>query len=69
MDETETLANIFDKLSYFYNLGAGKKESGAGELWRIYDGLAELFGKRSDFDIPEEEVKVLYNQIKNGEPV
>ena len=60
----EDLLDIFDAMETYYTIGEGWNHKEAPELWSLFDYLAEVFGKPSDFAMTDEELQDLYNQIK-----
>jgi len=63
-EETDDLIDIFDDMSLFYSVDdAGKLIPQADELSRIYNTLALLFGRKSDFDMNDSQIDEIYNAI------
>ena len=63
----EDLLDIFDAMETHYTIGDGWNDKEAPELWSLFDYLAEVFGKPSDFAMTDEELQELYDQIKLDE--
>jgi predicted component of type VI protein secretion system len=58
---TEQLIELFNTMSDFYSLGVGKKVPHADEVYDIYNTLAEVFGKKSDFDLDDDKLEDIFN--------
>ena len=67
--DTDLLVDIFQRLSDFYAYDEGAQDPKSDELWRIYDELAEIFGASSDYDMSQDELAALYEDLKGGEEV
>ena len=65
--DVEVLINLFSSLSEYYALGIGAQMEGALELNKIYDIMAQAFGKESDFVLNDEQVVQMYDRIQNGQ--
>lgn len=50
----EDLIAIFDAMGTFYTIGDGWNHEEAPQLWSLFDYLAEVFGKPSDFAMTDE---------------
>ena len=53
----------------FYSLGDGNSVPQRGELFKIYDILAELFGRRSEFDLSDSQLNDIYDAIAQGQKI
>ena len=69
LEASEDLIEIFATMENYYAFGVGKDFSQASELWQIYDTLAEVFGKASDFNMDEQKLNSIYNSIREGEDI
>ena len=48
----------------YYEFGAGKdKDKSAAVLYAIFDSLSEVFGSKSDYDMSDEEIQKLYENM------
>ena len=69
ISDAEALVEVFDKMADFYSFGPGKYFDDATDLWIIYDSLAELFGRASDFLLEDEEIEDMYVKMQKGQPI
>jgi hypothetical protein len=53
----------------FYAEDDGKSVPQARELFKIYDTLAELFGRRSEFDMDDSKINEIYDAIIQGQKI
>ena len=63
---SEALVDLFDEMEDYYLSGEGSSDPEADDLWTLYDYLNEFFGKRSDFELEDKELKNLYEDFTNG---
>lgn len=64
----DSLVAIFDEMSQFYYLDEQFDDYPEYmDLGDIYDELAEVFGKKNDFDLDENEIDELYEKIIGDE--
>ena len=47
----------------FYSLGVGQKIPQADDLYNIYITLARVFGKKSDFDLEDDRLEVIFEEL------
>jgi len=50
----------------FYSLGVGQLYPEANELYHIYNNLARVFGKKSDFDLNDNKIEAIYEELVEG---
>lgn len=53
---------------YVYSEDSGKFGE-ASELWRLFDYLAGTFGKKSDFDLRDDEIQDLFDYLQGNESI
>ncbi len=64
----DSLVDIFDEMSQFYYYDDQFDDHPEYmDLGDIYDELAEVFGKKNDFDLADDEIDELYEKIIGGE--
>lgn len=70
ISDSESLVKIFDKMADYYEFGAGRdKDKSADILYAIFDSLSEVFGSKSDYDMSDEEIQKLYENMQNNQEV
>ena len=56
--DSQSLIFIFDGMAEYYAYGPGRdKDPKADMLFSIFDGLSEVFGKKSDYDMSNEQIQ------------
>ena len=63
------LIALFDMMAEFYSEDDGHLVPQADELFKIYDTLAELFGRRSEFDLNDSQLNEIYESILQGQKI
>ena len=51
------------QFSPFYSIGLGQKVPQANDLYYIYNTLARVYGKKSDFDLDDDKLEVMYDEL------
>ena len=56
--DSQSLIFIFESMAEYYAFGPGRvKDEKADTLFMIFDGLSEVFGKKSDYDMSNEQIQ------------
>ena len=61
---SELLIKLFDTMADFYSIGLGQKVPQANDLYYIYNTLARVYGKKSDFDLDDDKLEVMYEELQ-----
>ena len=61
---SELLIELFDTMADFYSIGLGQKVPQANDLYYIYNTLARVYGKKSDFDLDDDKLEVMYEELQ-----
>ena len=68
--DSQSLIFIFDSMAEYFSLGPGsEKDDQADMLFSIFDGLSEVFGKKSDYDLTNEAVQQLFDTMNQNKEV
>ena len=61
---SELLIELFDTMADFYSIGLGQKVPQANDLYYIYNTLTRVYGKKSDFDLDDDKLEVMYEELQ-----